>query len=297
MAELGRLGKPTVEGGTTLDRIGRYARQAREYISPWNVMSPTDVASMAPGGGFVNAWQDSGRARDNLKAGNYGQAAIDYGNMALNMAGEVAPFAKLAIFAGPAAKTANLAELARAKTLANRGIEPWTVHHETGWFQGADGGWRFEIPDNKAKIDVAGRSPENQFYLSSVMRHPEIYEAYPQLADIKTTVRMDPKGGTSGSWSARDGEGFITAKAPTQEDMKSALLHEMQHAVQNLERFSPGANLKNSTPENYRVTAGEVEARNTEKRRNWTAEDRRSTPPWETEDTPREKQVFRAYRK
>ena len=107
MAELSRLGQPDQSGWTTLDRIGAAARKAREYISPWGVVSPTDVAGFAPGGGLVQAWQDSGRGLANLKAGNYGQAAADYGSMALNTAGELLPVAKLGMAMLPAAKGIN----------------------------------------------------------------------------------------------------------------------------------------------------------------------------------------------
>lgn len=118
MGALNRIGQPDGEGNT-LDRLGQALRNAsatlnswydasgldnvRRAIDPNRVFGPSDVASFAPGGGLVNAWQDSGRARDNLKAGNYGQAAIDYGNMGLNLAGEL-PFAKLAMAMMPAAK-------------------------------------------------------------------------------------------------------------------------------------------------------------------------------------------------
>lgn len=82
-----------------LDSVGEGARTARSYISPWQYLSATDVASMAPGGGLVNAWQDSGRGWQNLKAGNWGQAAIDYGNMGLNLASEM-PALGMAVMAG-----------------------------------------------------------------------------------------------------------------------------------------------------------------------------------------------------
>lgn len=43
----------------------------------------------------------------------------------------------------------------------------------------------------------------------------------------------------------------------------------------------------------YKSLAGEVEARNVETRSGYTPEQRRATPPWETEDIPREQQVVR----
>lgn len=125
MGSLSRLGQPD-QGGTTLDKIGAAARRMREVISPWNVVSPTDVAGFAPGGGLAQAWQDSGRARDNLRAGNYGQAAADYGSMAMNTLGEVAPFAKLGMAMLPAAKkVGGLADIGKAEP---QGI---TAYHGT----------------------------------------------------------------------------------------------------------------------------------------------------------------------
>lgn len=50
------------------------------------------------------------------------------------------------------------------------------------------------------------------------------------------------------------------------------------------------------TPESqYRRTAGEVEARNTQTRRYLTDEQRRDIPPWQTQDTPDDQQIVRRY--
>ena len=43
----------------------------------------------------------------------------------------------------------------------------------------------------------------------------------------------------------------------------------------------------------YKNLAGEVEARNVQHRMDWTPEQRRETPPWATEDVPRDQQIVR----
>ena len=43
----------------------------------------------------------------------------------------------------------------------------------------------------------------------------------------------------------------------------------------------------------YKRHAGETEARNVQTRMGYTPEQRRSTPPWKTEDVPRNKQIIR----
>ena len=51
-------------------------------------------------------------------------------------------------FAGQNAETADVAALDEAKRLLKDGADSETVRQETGWFQGMDGKWRFEIDDS-----------------------------------------------------------------------------------------------------------------------------------------------------
>jgi len=65
----------------------------------------------------------------------------------------VLPVAKgpaLAIFAGPAAKTANLAALERAQAKTAQGVPREQIWREEGWFQAPDKNWKWEISDNAA---------------------------------------------------------------------------------------------------------------------------------------------------
>ena len=55
-------------------------------------------------------------------------------------------------FAGPTAASANLDSLADAKKQLESGANPEAVRRSTGWFQGADGKWRYEITDDEAKF-------------------------------------------------------------------------------------------------------------------------------------------------
>ncbi len=80
------------------------------------------------------------------------------------------------------------------------------------------------------------------------------------------------------------------------------ILHEVQHAIQNIEGFAGGGNLSSLQSEEnitakeaydyYRKIAGEVEARNVSARINMTPEERRATLLSETEDVAREDQIF-----
>ncbi len=71
-----------------------------------------------------------------------------------------------------------------------------------------------------------------------------------------------------------------------------------QFADEALRRLGPGVSqsddiARKAAFESYRRLAGEVEARNVQKRMNMTPEQRRVMPPWATEDIPREQQIVR----
>ena len=48
-------------------------------------------------------------------------------------------------YAGPKAATADLEALRQAKEMAEQDVAAETIRQQTGWFQGMDGKWRFEI--------------------------------------------------------------------------------------------------------------------------------------------------------
>lgn len=173
-------------------------------------------------------------------------APEDINSRALGMAGfmmgggglAARPAGGTGMFAGRLAKTADQEALARAERLAAEGADRNAIWNETGWFQGPDQKWRFEI----------------------------------------------------------DADGF-----------RKSALHEMQHDLQRREGFAYGGTategggigyLGQSRPDleaDYKRLAGETEARNVQTRMNMSADQRRATPPWETQDIPFEDQIVRLY--
>jgi hypothetical protein len=61
-----------------------------------------------------------------------------------------------AIFLGTGARNAPLDMLGMAKTMKGRGVPREEIHNKTGWHQGTDGKWRFEINDNKMFLPGEG---------------------------------------------------------------------------------------------------------------------------------------------
>lgn len=69
--------------------------------------------------------------------------------------------------------------------------------------------------------------------LQDIVDHPELFEYYPEMRNVKVNVKIDKyaKEPHKGSIS----EAGITATGRTREDIQETLLHEMQHWIQNKE--------------------------------------------------------------
>ena len=178
------------------------------------------------------------------------------------------------------------------------------VWKETGWFQGKDGKWRFEIEDLPATYNPefvyrakegnisAGRTPGskveagNAFLLGELLDHPVLYRAYPDLSSLPVVIVKELPGGVNAVYNPAMGIILTEQIAKNRREGKRTLLHEIQHYVQEQEGFLgggsskdiplsarmlyenqlPGRGILQSPFEFYRRMAGEVEARNVEER-------------------------------
>lgn len=124
--------------------------------------------------------------------------------------------------------------------------------------------------------------------LGEVLDFPELYEAYPELK--KVPVRwMDDNFRYRGMFSSegRFKKPFIAARRNRTDGGKlSTLLHEVQHWIQQHEGFAFG--MLPDEGMDYKMSAGEIEARNVQARRYWNAEERSAIPFNETLEYPGE---------
>ena len=65
---------------------------------------------------------------------------------------------------------------------------------QTGWFQGKDGMWRFEIDDSQARYIPNGGNT-----LGDILKHDSLYQAYPELKKIR--VRVDNSMRANGNFN------------------------------------------------------------------------------------------------
>lgn len=213
---------------------------------------------------------------------------------------------KPAMFLGVMAKNADRAALDRAKMMTMDGADRGRVLRETGWFKDVDGHWKFETDDSMTKMTdaarerfVSGQTAEGR--AADIFDHPQLYENYPQMADIP--VRIEP--GATG-YSGQYAGGSITGEAGSSPEVRRLMLHELDHGVQGIEGFMRGATpsvfedgakyayLRNpgeSAFDAYYRVAGEVAARNTERRAALPGSMRRVIHPLDTADVPVQDQI------
>lgn len=267
------------------DKIGGLAQSA------WGAATlPGDVAQ-----GKIDPMSQQGIARATDLAGLLAAPAV----------GETANPDTLGIFAGAASRGADQDALAAAQKMAAQGGDRNSIWNATGWFTGADGQWRYEIPDNASALtDRAstniGEHGSTMGRAAEIVNHPDLMSAYPHIGELPMGVSIagqtrrptpsgyyspeplaggEPRiGVNANSWSGPSG--------PT-----SISLHELQHAVQDVEGFAPGASPLLDMGARQR-NAGEVEARNVQSRMHMTPDHRRVVPPWETQDTPNDQQII-----
>lgn len=119
--------------------------------------------------------------------------------------------------------------------------------------------------------------------LSDVINHPKLFEAYPQLKNVD--VYYEISSVNRGVYSS-NGNVIMLNPMNTIDEQKEAIIHEIQHAIQGIENFANGSNLEywknlgysdEEAMAMYYNTAGEREARDVSARRDYNAEQRKTS--------------------
>ena len=147
-------------------------------------------------------------------------------------------------------RTARMNNLSVARKMEEEKKDSKAIKMATGWELGADGKWRYEMPDAKIKdtINVGGgqivkRYEDDMLWnggkLSDVIDAPELFKAYPQLKDvlIETDAIMNDMP-SNGEYNSKTN--IITIHADELKYMNGILNHEIQHAIQDIEGFAKG---------------------------------------------------------
>ena len=160
-------------------------------------------------------------------------------------------------------RTIRMDNLSVARKMEEEKKDAKAIKMATGWERGADGKWRYEIPDAKIKdtMDVGGghivkRYEDDMLWnggkLSNAIDAPELFKAYPHLKDVRidTDAIMNDMP-SNGEYNAKTNT--ITIHADELKYMNSILNHEIQHAIQSIEGFDRGGS--------PRLVRGEIKKR------------------------------------
>ena len=168
--------------------------------------------------------------------------------MGAGMSFGAAPANAIGVFAGRRARTADMSALRQAERMSERGLSRDEIWNETGWFKGLDGQWRFEIDDSGSRMRPQASAQAGEYIpINEAFSHLGLSRAYPEMSDPTQLLYRYEKGPTGGSHRSRwsGGGARIDVSAPQQGDMRNArsvTLHEIQHDLQDIEGFLPGAN-------------------------------------------------------
>ena len=197
---------------------------------------------------------------------------------------------------------ARMSGLRIAREMEAAGKDAKTIKRATGWERGGDGKWRMEIPDLKIKREET--LPDGTTYaksefdlkfhdgaLGEYVDAPELFEAYPELRNIRLAVRPEEMSDTGFSYGYFDKSRNMIVVYSDVSHAEEALVHEVQHAIQALEGFPGGGDGREMGAEYWKL-AGEVEAYNAAKRRKMTAEEKRESLLEETADVAEEDKIY-----
>ena len=112
----------------------------------------------------------------------------------------------------------------------------------------AEYGKVYDEQNNSEAVNYFGKKLE----LSKILDHEELFKAYPKLKNIIVEFKPQAKDGTAGSYNELDNviTLYVNSKDEwlKQYNLKSVLLHEVQHAIQRIEGFAKGGNVNQFKP-------------------------------------------------
>ena len=214
--------------------------------------TPSDVVDALKKAGIDVSSYERGNAEDRQKVTMDAINSSD--NIRFSLAGE-----RGATAADKAEeRTIRMDNLSVAKDMEKNKKKAKAIKAATGWERGADGKWRYEMPDvilrdpkewiNKKTLTLSDivEKPNDLF-----KEYPELFDAYPELKDVKIQKGRAKMGGSYYDNTITLNLGYIREAIKSGWDtyyktstrlLKMSLVHEIQHYIQEKEGFAQGGN-------------------------------------------------------
>lgn len=186
----------------------------------------------------------------------------------------------------------------QVEQMVKDGFDPTVIKLRTGWEQGIDGFWRYEISDPFIQSEVIDNYVRHRYgekiNISVILRDMQVLEAYHELQNLTLYAMYSPKKGISGYFNPSNRSIVVSMGRPAdiQYHIEEVLLHELQHLIQDIEGFALGGDPKQYGRRKYLRLAGEVEARNIFRRHSLSEDERRRKLRTATQDVPDNEQIL-----
>lgn len=155
----------------------------------------------------------------------------------------------------------------KAQQMQKSGIDNETIRQNTGWFQDRNGDWKFEFSDKDMSLKNIKLEKDKTYKLGDILEHDTLFEIYPELANYN--VKFTDLNKPNGVYNIFDKDIKINNNQLNKKQYKSSiegtLIHEIQHAIQDIENFEGGKSSKGSKLAYYE-SLGEIEASDTKAR-------------------------------
>jgi len=151
-----------------------------------------------------------------------------------------------------------------AKKMARKGAKNEKIRKDTNWFQDKKGKWKFEFSDKDMQIKPYVYKKNVEYKLGDILEHDTLFKYYPELKDY-TVIFQDLKGINGSHLRGKNIIKLDESKFDSRLEEEGTLIHEIQHAIQQIEGFSRGASTKAGLIRYYN-NLGEIEASDTKER-------------------------------
>lgn len=161
----------------------------------------------------------------------------------------------------------------KAKQMAKNKESNEKIFKETGWYKDkVTGKMKFNFSDKDMKIVDQNYKVGQEFKLKDILVHDTLFEMYPQLKEYKVKIedmnfnKSKSNGKLNGRYNRLTNEFTIDINRFNNiSNAEGTLIHEIQHAIQQIEGFAGGTSTKFGK-EKYKNNPGEIEARDTSAR-------------------------------
>jgi len=152
------------------------------------------------------------------------------------------------MFGGEGAVNAPLEGLKQAQEMQAAGAPAEDIFAKTktpqttGWFQGPEEKWRFEFSDKDAQFNpeaLAKMHSGQGATLDQLLSHPQLFQYYPHLKDVKLEA-LTPQEETTGLLGSYNPSTNVLKLQRDPEQARGTLMHELQHMIQSKENWAAG---------------------------------------------------------